>query len=317
MEMCDGGKAEAAREKAAREKAAKEKFAKEKAAAKNELEHVQPGLNSLTEAIKKAKKYGIKDIFLLSGMHDEEGEQVIIDFALKLVGENKDDVKIRASLRIKGEKSEDVFFRDFTVTGGKERDESYINEQHKYAGYYSGVAGSYMGASMHLKNVCVEKCGIGVYMNGTSRNTMVDCNVNNNKESGVHVGYGGCLSIGGSATKIHHNGTDGKKTSYGLDTGGSTLLEDQNISPSSLPRNLHSEDTQTQKNYLFFKSGGGGCINLKSLKKINIFDNGGGGNYGGKGRIETTGIAGDFEAWKIKLKIKHIKIYCFLFSETE
>ena len=32
-------------------------------------------------------------LLLLKGVHDEEGENVRIDFALKVVGQNKDDVE--------------------------------------------------------------------------------------------------------------------------------------------------------------------------------------------------------------------------------
>ena len=55
----------------------------------------------------------------------------------------------------------------------------------------------------------------------TTRNTMTDCNVNNNGSSGVCVGGGvgdGCITIDGSATTIHHNGTGGYGSSYGLHT---------------------------------------------------------------------------------------------------
>ena len=138
---------------------------------------VQPGLNSFSKAVKEAKRRGIDCLFLKSGVHDEAGNDVTIDFALKIVGQNKDDVKIRAGLRIKGKKEADVFFNDLTVTGAK----------------YSGVCGD--GAAMHLKNVCVEKCGYhGVLVNSNKRNTMTDCNVNNNKGSGVLVIEGRALS---------------------------------------------------------------------------------------------------------------------------
>ena len=50
---------------------------------------VQPGLNSFSKAVEEAKRRGISSLLLLSGVHDEEGEQVTIDFALKVVGENK------------------------------------------------------------------------------------------------------------------------------------------------------------------------------------------------------------------------------------
>ena len=75
-------------------------------------------MNSLSKAVKEAKRRRIKDIFLLSGVHDEGGEKVTIDFALNVVGQNKDDVKIRAGLMIEGYEEEDVSFSDLTVTNG-------------------------------------------------------------------------------------------------------------------------------------------------------------------------------------------------------
>ena len=169
-------------------------------------------------------------------MHDEEGEKVVINFALKVVGENKNDVKIRASLKIEGKEEEDVFFTDCTVTGAKK----------------DGVYGE-EGAAMHLKNVCVEKCGYhGVSVYSTIRNTMTDCNVNNNKESGVYVCAGGRMVIDGSETTIHHNVTGGRSDCYGLEAYSSS------------------------------------SIHLKSLTKESIStNNGGGGNCGGSGTIKT------------------------------
>jgi hypothetical protein len=196
---------------------------------------VQPGLNSLSKAVKKAKEQGITCLFLLNGMHDEKGERVYIDFALNVVGQSKDDVQIRAELFITGKKEEDVFFSDCTVTGAKS----------------NGVWGT--GAAMHFKNVRVEKCGsVGVGVLSTKRNTMTDCNVNNNGQSGVYV-EGGRLIIDGSETTIHHNCTDGRSSDYGLEADESSS-----------------------------------SILLKSLTKESIStNNGGGGNYGGKGTIKT------------------------------
>ena len=197
---------------------------------------VQPGLNSLSKAVEEAKRKGIGCLLLKRGMHDEKGEYVEIDFALKVFGENKNDVQIRASLVIRGKKEEDVFLSDLTVTGAKE----------------TGVVG-YQGAAMHLNNVCVEKCGrSGVIVYSTTRNTMTDCNVNNNKESGVYVCAGGRMVIDGSETTIHHNVTGGDSNTYGLEAGSSS------------------------------------SIHLKSLRKESIStNNGGGGNCGGDGTIKT------------------------------
>ena len=220
---------------------------------------VQPGLNSLSKAVKEAKEKDMKCLFLLSGFHDEKGEWVTIDFALKVVGQNRDDVKIKASLLIKGKKEEDVFFSDCTVTGAKGsgvgnrqvpivNDESYEKDE---CGFQ--VILTEEGAAMHLKNVCVEKCGnCGIYVSTSTRNTMTDCNVNNNKECGVTVEMGRMI-IDGSATTIHHNVTSGDSRSYGLDAYSSSA-----------------------------------SIHLKSLTKESIStNNGGGNNYGGKGTIKT------------------------------
>ena len=197
---------------------------------------VQPGLNSFSKAVEEAKRRRIKDIFLLSGVHDEEGNDVTIDFALKIVGENKDEVKIRAGLYIIGKKEEDVFFSNCTVTGAKE----------------SGVWGE-EGASVHLKNVCVEDCvQCGVHVVNTTRNTMTNCNVNNNGDSGVDVCLGGRITIDGSATTIHHNVAGESPRFYGLQTDDSS------------------------------------SIHLKSLTKESISTNNeGGGDYGGDGTIKT------------------------------
>jgi parallel beta-helix repeat protein len=198
---------------------------------------IKPGLNSFSEAVIVAKEQGIGCLLLECGVHDEKGERVVIDFPLKVVGQDKDDVKIRAGLKITGKKEEDVFFTDLTVTGAN----------------YNGICGD-QGAAMHLKNVCVEKCGrYGVVVYSTTRNTMTDCNVNNNKLSGVLVWNGGRMVIDGSETTIHHNVTGGDSDRYGLETYDSSS-----------------------------------SIHLKSLTKESIStNNGGGGNYGGNGRIKT------------------------------
>ena len=197
---------------------------------------VQPGLNSLSKAVKEAKEKDIDCLFLLNGMHDEKGGDVEIDFALKVVGQNKDDVKIRAGLENTGEEEDDLFLSDCTVTGAKG----------------TGVFGV-EDASMHLKNVCVEKCGGHGVVSSTLRNTMTDCNVNNNAGVGVFLRDGGCMIIDGSATTIHHNVKIGLSDWYGLHA-------------------YSSSDS----------------IHIKSLTKESIStNNGGGGNYGGCGTIKT------------------------------
>lgn len=200
---------------------------------------VQPGLNSLSKAVEEAKRKGIGCLLLKRGMHDEKGEYVRIDFALKVFGESKDDVKIRAGLYIKGKKEEDVFFTDLTVTGANGH----------------GVVGN-RGAAMHLKNVCVEKCGRnGVVVYSTTRNTMTDCNVNNNEWSGVRVRYGGRMVIDGSETTIHHNVTGGDSDWHGLDADSSSSIHLKSLKKESISTN---------------NGGGGncGCIDGGTIKTI-------------------------------------------------
>merc|ERR1712224_223190 len=102
------------------------------------------GMNSFSKAVElvrdvnvveklRSRDNDIKCIFLKSGMHDELGEEVVINFAIKVVGQNKDDVKIRAGLAITGngnghfgddyseglDDDDDISFSDLTVTGAK------------------------------------------------------------------------------------------------------------------------------------------------------------------------------------------------------
>ena len=193
---------------------------------------VQPGRNSFSKAVKEARRRGIDCLFLLNGVHDENGKRVEIDFPLKVVGQNKDQVQIRAGLMITGKKREDVYFSDCTVTGAKN----------------NGVYG-FRGAAYHLTNVCVENCGeCGVRVDSTTRNTMTDCNVNNNEDSGVCVeGYdrdhGGCMAIYGSATTIHHNVMGGVdydpsyEDSYGLDVDSSSSIDLKSLTKESISTN--------------------------------------------------------------------------------
>ena len=96
----------------------------------------------------------------------------------------------------------------------------------------------------------------GVYVYGTKRNTMKNCNVSHSKHSGLYVEDGGLMTIDGNGTTIHHNCTDGDSRHYGLCTGNS-----------------------------FFH----GSIHLASSLTIETIskNNGGGANHGGQGTIKT------------------------------
>ena len=152
-------------------------------------------------------------LFIANGVYDERGKVVMINIPISIFGESKEGVQIIGGFYITGEKEADVFFNDFTVTGSKG----------------NGVNGN-CGAAVHLKNVCVENCGrCGVSVGSNPRNTMTDCNVNNNKESGVFVNGGGCMTIGGSATTIHDNCTGGDSRHYGLTAHGSSSIHLQSL----------------------------------------------------------------------------------------
>ena len=51
--------------------------------------HVKPGLNSLFYAVMEANLYDINQIFLENGVHDEQGEYVVIDFPVTIIGERR------------------------------------------------------------------------------------------------------------------------------------------------------------------------------------------------------------------------------------
>ena len=86
---------------------------------------------------------------------------------------------------------------------------------------------------------------------GTQQNTMTDCKISNSKDGGLGVLNSGLMTIDGDATTIHDNCTGGRSNSYGLRAGTSSS-----------------------------------SIHLKSLTIESIStNNGGGGNYGGRGKI--------------------------------
>ena len=83
---------------------------------------------------------------------------------------------------------------------------------------------------------------------------MKNCNVSHSRHSGLHVGGGGLMTIGGNGTTIHHNVTHGNSSSYGLYTG------------SNSSSSIHLASSLT----------------IETISKNN-----GGGNHGGAGTIKT------------------------------
>jgi parallel beta-helix repeat protein len=166
---------------------------------------VKPGLNSLSNALKKAKENGISDIFLEDGVHDEKGESVEIDFPVTIIGESKDGCTIIGGLKMTGKKEDDVTVKHLTISQSKGR----------------GVYG--VGMSFHFFHLNIEKSGLyGVWVFNTNRNTMSNCQVSHSKWSGVYATDDGLITINGSGTSIHNNVTSGNRGYYGLETYNSS-----------------------------------------------------------------------------------------------
>jgi Skp family chaperone for outer membrane proteins len=232
------------RERPAREKAAQEMLVQEKADREEFMARigdgsalrVKPGLNSLSNALKKAKENGINGIFLENGVHDEKGEQVVIDFPLTIIGESKDGCTIIGGLDMKGKKEDDVNVKHLTISQSKG----------------AGVQG-YLGMSFHLFHLKIEKSeGNGVYVN-TKRNTMSNCQVSHSKWSGVISG--GLITMMGSGTSIHNNGTSGNSSYYGLCTWNSSS-------------SIHLVSPLTKESVSINNGGGGNCGGSGTIKII-------------------------------------------------
>ena len=189
-------------------------------------------------------------LLIANGVHDEKGESVYIRIPISIVGESKEGVQIIGGLIMNGKKEDVVNVSDLTLRESK----------------FSGVRCGYdevdllddekwdnEGSSVHLDNVSVENSGwSGIEVWSTKRSTMKNCNVSHSEYSGLLVGGGGLMTIDGNGTTIHHNCTDGISCHYGLDTYDSS-------------DSIHLASSLT----------------IETISK----NNGGGGNYGGKGTI--------------------------------
>ena len=141
----------------------------------------------------EANVYNINQIVLENGVHNEQGEMVVIDFPLTIIGESKDGCIIIGGLTMEGEQEDDVNVKNLTIS------------QSKGAGVHGG-----RGMSFHLFNLNIEKSKYhGVYVMSSVRNTMSNCQVSHSKLQGVHVQYGGLMTIIGSGTSINNNVTGG------------------------------------------------------------------------------------------------------------
>jgi len=169
--------------------------------------HVKPGLNSLFYAVMEANLYDLNQIFLENGVHDEQGEVVVIDSPITIIGASKEGCTIIGGLQMAGKEEDDVKVKNLTIS------------QPKRNGIYGDE-----GMSFHLFNLHIEKSGEeGVYVDGTKRNTMSNCQVSHSKEMGVYV-YDGLITMNGSGTSIHNNVTGGSSDEYGLFTSSDSSI---------------------------------------------------------------------------------------------
>jgi hypothetical protein len=167
-----------------------------------------------------------------------DSNYVQINIPISIVGESRKHCIVMGGLRMNGKKEDNVNVSNLTLRESK----------------LHGVLGS-NGASMHLDNVSVENSGsIGVYVTGSKRNTMKNCNVSHSKRSGLIVSQDGLMTIDGNGTTIHHNCTVGISDDYGLHAYNSSS-------------SIHLASSLT----------------IETISK----NNGGGGNHGGGGTIKT------------------------------
>jgi len=186
------------------------------------------GLFGRFDELSKSGSTNVPKLVLIdNGIHDEGGNSVYINVSISIVGESREHCVVIGGLQMQGKKEDDVNVSNLTLRKSK----------------YNGVCG-YHGASMHLDNVSVENSGSrGVYVFGSKRSTMKNCNVSHSKRDGLYVEHGGLMTINGNATTIHHNGTNGG--CYGLNTYNSSSIH--LVSP--LTKEMISTNNHRGRNY--------------------------------------------------------------------
>jgi len=201
-------------------------------------------LNALSKKEPENPQRIVPSLLLIAdGIHDEQGEYVVIDFPITIIGESKDGCTIIGGLEMKGKNEDDVNVKHLTISQSK----------------YNGIYG-YEGMSFHLFHLKIEKSERhGVSVICTKRNTMSNCQVSHSKESGVFVCVG-LITMNGTGTSIHNNVTGGDSGSYGLRT----------VFASFSSGSLHLVSPLTKES-VSVNNGGGG--NYGSHGTIAIVDN--------------------------------------------
>ena len=80
---------------------------------------VTPGVNSLMNAVHEAHIFGITDLFLLNGTHDEKREVVTIDYSISIYGESREHCIVMGGLVMNGKKEDDVNVSNLTLRESK------------------------------------------------------------------------------------------------------------------------------------------------------------------------------------------------------
>ena len=151
-----------------------------------------------------------KLVLIENGIHDEDGNYVIIHIPISIVGESREHCIVMGGLLMQGKTEDDVNVSNITL-----RDSM---------GHGVRVCAAVNAASIHLDRVIVENSGrSGVLVRGSKRNTMKNCNVSHSKWSGLTVQCDGLMTIYGNATTIHHNGRC--KWHYGLRAFSASFID--------------------------------------------------------------------------------------------
>jgi len=196
------------------------------------------GLTTCLNALSKMEPDNVPSLLLIAdGIHDEQGEYVVIDFPLTIVGESKEGCTIVGGLMMKGKKEDDVNVKNLTISQSKR----------------NGVDGE-EGMSFHLFHLNIEKSEVfGVCVSVTKRNTMSNCQVSHSKRCGVYL-ENGLITVKGSGTSIHNNVTGGNSMWYGLYTSHSS--------------SIHLVSPLTKENISINNGGGGNYGGNGTIKTI-------------------------------------------------
>jgi archaellum component FlaF (FlaF/FlaG flagellin family) len=207
---------------------------------------VLPGLNALKNAIEEAEEKGIKNIYLENGIHKIEVYQDSDGKKYNIVAITESSLTIIGASRTKC-----IVIGGFVISA-KKKVHVIIKTMTIRESLWAGVNGS-NGSSLHLENLFIDQCGTGVFMHRLEDSTMLNCEISNSNTRGILV-KNGKLTITGRFNLIRNNCQHGRSIDFGLHAETGADIEIQ--SPTT------------------------------NILELMCTNNGGAGNYGGKGTIE-------------------------------